>query len=780
MGLICSKDKDDLAEAEEVVFHSIGDAGPPQKPSGSAAPRRKASVRRQLRALKKTKDPVLRAILDEIQPNNIKFFGKLNDFNKNKMGIEALRLELMPNDELSAVVVEVVGLFKDGDESQIKLEFYQRQLDGKSPITSTEEVYEVADKVLPLFKQMLDEIAKAVGADVIVKMSPGLKAVDRALQKAEDDYSDRACPNNGPAIGWVFDIVRGTLSCGTIQSVIAVIALLVKDKRITVRIKFKNRFKHPTPNGFCDMLLQVVFADQGLVHTCEIQVHLRPITEYAVEHKSHESYDYFRQFFQGSMNTVAARLADMAKIVGPDFAPADDGVEAKAVLEDIVVDVLESKDNVRFEQLSLLLDKYLSELALTVQVRIAQIDEMIEQYGPNHIELGSTYNNMAIVLEKQGKLDEAMEMYQKALAITIKALGPNHSSVGGTYNNMAVVLESQGKLDEAMEMYQKALAITIKALGPDHSDVGATYNNMASVLESQGKLDEAMEMYQKALAIRIKALGPDHSSVGDTYNNMASVLKRQGKLDEAMEMFQKALAIRIKALGPDHSDVGGTYNNMAVVLESQGKLDEAMEMYQKALAIKIKALGPDHSSVGDTYNNMAVVLKSQGNLDEAMEMYQKALAIKIKALGPDHSDVGQTYNNMAIVLQSQGQLDEAMEMYQKALAIKIKALGPDHSSVGATYNNMAVVLQSQGKLDEAMEMYQKALAIKIKALGPDHPSTGDTYYNMALLAETQGQLAKALELFTRTVTAYEVSYGAEHSETVDAKKQVDRVRGMMA
>eukprot|EP00729_Bicosta_minor_P025396 gene25396-20397_t len=35
MGLICSKDKDDLAEAEEVAFHNIGDAEPPQQPSGS-------------------------------------------------------------------------------------------------------------------------------------------------------------------------------------------------------------------------------------------------------------------------------------------------------------------------------------------------------------------------------------------------------------------------------------------------------------------------------------------------------------------------------------------------------------------------------------------------------------------------------------------------------------------------------------------------------------------------------------------------------------------------
>eukprot|EP00729_Bicosta_minor_P033119 gene33119-biopygen28718 len=303
------------------------------------------------------------------------------------------------------------------------------------------------------------------------------------------------------------------------------------------------------------MLFQVVFADQGLVHTCEIQVHLRPITEYAVEHKSHESYDYFRQFFQGSMNTVTARLEDMAKIVGPDFAPADDGVEAKAVLEDIAVDVLESKDEHRMYQLYDLTRSYLSELDLALYVGKAELEVGIERYGPDSEEVGRTCNNMAAVLRGQGKLADAMEMFQKALAITIKALGPDHSSVGTTYNNMAIVLKNQGKLDEAMEMYQKALAIRIKALGPDHSSVGTTYNNMAIVLKNQGKLDEAMENNQKALAITIKALGPDHSSVGTTYNNMANVLKSQGKLDEAMEMYQKDLAITIKALGPDHSSV---------------------------------------------------------------------------------------------------------------------------------------------------------------------------------------------------------------------------------
>ena len=162
-----------IQQKKSRVFHSIGDAEPPQQSSASAAPRRKPSVRRQVRALKKTKDPALRAVFDRIQPNNIKLFGKLNDFNKNKMGIEALRFELMPNDELSAVVVEVAGLFKEGNEIEIKMEFYQRQLDGKSPITSTKEVYDVAERSSRSSSRCSTRLRKPSGADVIVKMSPG-------------------------------------------------------------------------------------------------------------------------------------------------------------------------------------------------------------------------------------------------------------------------------------------------------------------------------------------------------------------------------------------------------------------------------------------------------------------------------------------------------------------------------------------------------------------------------------------------------------------------------
>jgi tetratricopeptide (TPR) repeat protein len=52
-----------------------------------------------------------------------------------------------------------------------------------------------------------------------------------------------------------------------------------------------------------------------------------------------------------------------------------------------------------------------------------------------------------------------------------------------TYNNMAIVLESQGKLEDAMELHRKALEIMKKTSGEDHSSVADTYNNMEELWE---------------------------------------------------------------------------------------------------------------------------------------------------------------------------------------------------------------------------------------------------------------------------------------------------------
>ncbi|KAF3012740.1 hypothetical protein E8E15_004199 [Penicillium rubens] len=230
----------------------------------------------------------------------------------------------------------------------------------------------------------------------------------------------------------------------------------------------------------------------------------------------------------------------------------------------------------------------------------------------------------------------------------------------------------QGKLKEAEEMYQRALAGKEKALGPDHTSTLRTVNNLGLLYKNQGKLKEAEAMYQRALVGQEKALGPDHTSTLDSVHCLGILYKDQGKLNEAEEMYQRALAGYEKALGPNHTSTLDTVNNLGVLYSDQGKLKEAEEMYQRALVGQVKALGSDHTSTLDTVNNLGNLYKDQGKLKEAEEMYQRALAGYEKALGSDHTSTLDTVNNLGNLYKDQGKLKEA-EMYQRALPNNEKA-----------------------------------------------------------------------------------------------------------
>ena len=74
-----------------------------------------------------------------------------------------------------------------------------------------------------------------------------------------------------------------------------------------------------------------------------------------------------------------------------------------------------------------------------------------------------------------------------------------------------MLLKEQGKLEEAIEAYNKALSIK-----PDYADA---YYNLGIALQDQSKLEEAIEAYKKALSIK-----PDYA---DAYYNMGIALQRK-------------------------------------------------------------------------------------------------------------------------------------------------------------------------------------------------------------------------------------------------------------
>jgi Tfp pilus assembly protein PilF len=135
------------------------------------------------------------------------------------------------------------------------------------------------------------------------------------------------------------------------------------------------------------------------------------------------------------------------------------------------------------------------------------------------------HNNLGALLARQGKLDEALLHYRKALEVN-----PNLEKAA-VY--LGAILYAKGDVSEAIEHYQRVLE-----MNPEFAEV---HNNLGALLDRQGKADEAIAHYRQALRLR--------PTIAQAHFNLGRALLKQGKLDKAIKQIQRAVRIN-----PDYKE----------------------------------------------------------------------------------------------------------------------------------------------------------------------------------------------------------------------------------
>ncbi|RYP03604.1 hypothetical protein DL764_005034 [Monosporascus ibericus] len=192
----------------------------------------------------------------------------------------------------------------------------------------------------------------------------------------------------------------------------------------------------------------------------------------------------------------------------------------------------------------------------------------------------------------------------KATALQLRqaVLGKKYPDTLTSMDDLPLVLNSQGKYDEAEQMYRQALALSKAVLGKKHSVILTSMDNLANVLDNQGKYDEAEQMYRQVLQLRQAVLGRKHPDTLTSMNNLTYVLNKQGKYDEAEQMHRQELQLSKAVLSREHPDTLTNINILAFVLDRQA------------------VLGREHPFTLISMNNLAETLRHRGKYDKAEQV----------------------------------------------------------------------------------------------------------------------------------------------------------------
>jgi tetratricopeptide (TPR) repeat protein len=232
-----------------------------------------------------------------------------------------------------------------------------------------------------------------------------------------------------------------------------------------------------------------------------------------------------------------------------------------------------------------------------------------------------TEHNLGAALQSDGRLDEAIEHYRRAITVR-----PDYAPA---YNNMGAVLRAKGQVADAVTSYEQALARR-----PDYPEA---HYNLANLLLDQGRLDDAIGHFRSALQ---SSPGPD------VHNNLGIALAARGQTSEAITEFRHALR-----LDPDSSR---THRNLGDALSSQGMQAEAIEHLRRAVQLD--------PTDGASHYDLGSALLEAGMVKDAIDQLQTAIQLM-----PESADA---HNNLGIALASQGELDEAIDQFQRALALQ--------------------------------------------------------------------------------------------------------------
>jgi len=118
---------------------------------------------------------------------------------------------------------------------------------------------------------------------------------------------------------------------------------------------------------------------------------------------------------------------------------------------------------------------------------------VLEKTQGNERQLPAAYNNLGVLRRDQKRHAESIELFKKGLRVLEDEYGPEHIKLVQTLNNLALALYESGQTLEAGPYLERAIKIAENGRHPEHPSYGPLLMNYATYLRKTGRARDAKQ-----------------------------------------------------------------------------------------------------------------------------------------------------------------------------------------------------------------------------------------------------------------------------------------------
>lgn len=378
------------------------------------------------------------------------------------------------------------------------------------------------------------------------------------------------------------------------------------------------------------------------------------------------------------------------------------------------------------------------------------------------------------------KFSNALDLYLKALTISLEEYGENHYLTLFLYNNIAPVYRTIGDLNKALEFQQKVITSdfiedeSVFAFLMNYANISITYNEL-------GRPEDALKYALKALEMEKVAYGENSLDVAYSYNNLAYIYLDLNEIDKALEYGKLAVNILLKNNGEKDGDTATALDTLGQIWRIKGDEEMALKNISRALKIRREIFGRYHLDVYDSNINMGLIAFEKEHFQTALEYYLDALHI-IQEINPeDILEIAQIYERIGKTYGCLMHFKESVEFLLKSVDLKKIKLGENNMDIAELYSKISFMCGLGEEYKEALHYGEKSYHIYKDILGENNVTTLKSYKKLGKLHEKKGDACyydndckNSLKAYLKALELFRELYGETDEEVAIIYQKLSR------